>query len=240
MDPKTLAGELGRELRELGTSERAEKEKAYLKSSLTHLGVTVPLIQKVAKTFKKTHRDLDHDALIALVEELWSEPIHEHRFLAMELLEAYPKLLGEGDLELIERLLRESKTWALVDSLATEVVGRLVERFPSLTSTLDRWARDGDFWIRRAAMLALLRPLRRGEGDFPRFARYADSMLEERELFIRKAIGWILRETSKKRPDLVYLWLAPRATRASGLTLREASKYLPADQRESLLAARKG
>ena len=75
-------------------------------------------------------------------------------------------------------------------------------------------------------MLALLGPLRRGEGDFERFGRYADAMLDEKEFFIRKAIGWVLRETSKKRPDLVYEWIAPRTDRASGVTLREALKYL--------------
>jgi 3-methyladenine DNA glycosylase AlkD len=77
-------------------------------------------------------------------------------------------------------------------------------------------------------MLALLVPLRRGGGDFERFSRYADAMLEEREFFIRKAIGWVLRDTSKKRPAMIAEWLAPRMHRASGVTLREALKYLDA------------
>jgi len=93
---------------------------------------------------------------------------------------------------------------------------------------LDRWARDPDFWVRRSAMLALLVPLRRGGGDFERFSRYADAMLDEREFFIRKAIGWVLRETSKRRPAMIAEWLAPRMRRASGVTLREALKYLDA------------
>lgn len=59
-------------------------------------------------------------------------------------------------------------------------------------------------------------------------------MLEEKEFFIRKAIGWILREVSKKRPELVVEWLAPRAARASGVTLREAVKYLSEEQRAAL------
>ncbi len=79
-------------------------------------------------------------------------------------------------------------------------------------------------------------PLRRGEGDFERFGRYADQMLEEKEFFIRKAIGWVLRETAKRRPELVADWLAPRVHRASGVTMREAVKPLPAEVRERLLA----
>ena len=63
-------------------------------------------------------------------------------------------------------------------------------------------------------------------------------MLDEREFFIRKAIGWVLRETSKQRPELVYEWLLPRAHRASGVTIREAVKYLSEDQRAGILARR--
>ncbi len=62
-------------------------------------------------------------------------------------------------------------------------------------------------------------------------------MTAEREFFIRKAIGWVLRETGKSQPDLVAGWLAPRAHRASGVTMREAVKWLPAGQRDALLAA---
>ena len=114
-----------------------------------------------------------------------------------------------------------------MDGLAGNVAGGLVERYPELAATLDRWAADEDFWVRRSALLALLGPLRRGDGDFARFAGYADAMLEEREFFIRKAIGWVLRETGKKRPDLVAGWLGPRVHRASGVTVREAVKPLP-------------
>ena len=64
------------------------------------------------------------------------------------------------------------------------------------------------------------------------------ALLEEREFFVRKAIGWVLRDTGRKRPDLVYCWLLPRATRASGVTLREALKVLSEEQRSKLEAAR--
>jgi 3-methyladenine DNA glycosylase AlkD len=87
---------------------------------------------------------------------------------------------------------------------------------------LDRWASDQDFRIRRAALLTLLGPLRHGEGDSERFARYADAMLEDKESFVRKAIGWVLRETARKRPSLVCTWLLPQAARASAVTTSTA------------------
>jgi 3-methyladenine DNA glycosylase AlkD len=151
---------------------------------------------------------------------------------------SYSSHLLASDMALLERLLREARTWALVDGLAASVVGPLVERDPKAADMLDRWAVDEDFWLRRSALLALLVPLRRGEGDFERFSTYADAMLDERELFVRKAIGWVLRDTARKRPEMVYDWLLPRATRAAPVTLREAVKPLSDEQRDMILSAR--
>jgi len=239
MNAQVEADGLAAALRANADPARAAQEKRYLKSDLEHLGVGVPALRSVGKTFVREHGDATRDEVLGVVRSLWSHPVHELRTLAVELLIFYGRILEAEDIDLVERLIRESKTWALVDTLAVNVTGDLVERFPALVDTLDRWASDDDFWVRRSAMLALLKPLRRGGGDFGRFARYADAMLDEREFFIRKAIGWILREVSKKCPDLVYDWLLPRAGRASGVTLREAVKYLPVDQRTAIESARR-
>lgn len=155
-----------------------------------------------------------------------------------ELLDRYSKLLGPTDMALLERLLREARTWAIGDRLSVSVAGAVLDRHPDAAPELDRWAVDDDFWIRRASLLTLLVPLRRGAGDFDRFGRYADTMLDETEFFIRKAIGWVLRDTGKRRAQLVFDWLLPRAPRASGVTLREAVKPLSEEQRRQILSSR--
>lgn len=229
-DAADVAAGLEDEMRALGTPERAESERAYLKSDLRFLGASVPSIRHVAKQVAHRYPVGEHDALVALVSALWDVPVHERRMLAVELLAMEVGCLGPGDLELLESLLRQSRTWALVDSLAAQVVGPIVEANPATTATLDRWVADEDFWLRRSAMLALLVPLRRGEGDPDRFFAYADRLLEEKEFFIRKAIGWILRDMGRRRPGLVLDWASPRVERMSGVTLQEVVKCLqPAD-----------
>jgi 3-methyladenine DNA glycosylase AlkD len=240
MDLDGLVAEVDGQLRARVVPGRAEHEKAYLKSGLEHYGVPVPAVRAVAKGVRKLHPDLSHDELVDVVEALWSAPVHERCMVAVELLDAYADRLVPADMVLLERLLRESRTWALVDGLAGSVVGPLVERAPTAAAVLDRWAVDDDFWIRRSALLALLESLRRGGGDFERFGKYADAMLDEKEFFIRKAIGWVLRDTARKRPDMVFEWLLPRATRASGVTLREACKPLSIEQCAAVDAARRG
>lgn len=236
-DPTDLAQRIDAELRGHFVPGRAEQERAYLKSELEHYGVPVPAVRSVVKRALRGAA-LDRGHATALAVELWAVPVHERRAAAVEVLVASVGLLGSEDVPLLERLIRESCTWALVDVLAGSVLGPLVERDPGLVATLDRWAADPDFWIRRSVLLAHLEALRAGGGDFEHFGRYADGMLEEREFFIRKAIGWVLRDTSRKRPELVFDWIRPRASRASGLTVREAVKRLSPEQREAVLVAR--
>jgi 3-methyladenine DNA glycosylase AlkD len=231
--------EIDRGLREAVVPGRAVSEKAYLKSALEHWGTPVPAIRAAVKAFVRAHAELDRAATVALVRALWKQPIHERRMATVELLAAQRKLLLAEDTGLLEPILREAKTWAYVDALSTEVVAHVLARYPAITKTLDRWSKDPDFWLRRAALLALLPELRKGGGDFERFGTYADRMLEEKEFFIRKAIGWILRETGEKTPERVTAWLLPRAHRAAGLTLREAVKYLPEKDRAAIARAAK-
>lgn len=235
-DPEEAAAYIDDRVRALGSPARAEAERRYLKSELDHLGVTVWQIRREVKAFGEEHPSLSHTEFIALVQALWSRPVHERRMAAAMLLEAYPALVRPTDLTLLKRLIRESRTWALVDVLAGDVIGRLLIRHPRAESRLDRWAVDRDFWVRRAALLAMLEPLKHG-APFRRFAGYADGMLDETEFFIRKAIGWVLRETGKRRPQEVFEWLAPRTARVSGVTIREAVKYLDPDQRDELMNA---
>jgi 3-methyladenine DNA glycosylase AlkD len=224
-------------LRAAGSPERAASEQNYLKSTAQFTGTPVPAIRAIVTNWRRAHPDLAGDRVTELAAALWDGPAFECKLAGVILLADRRSLLGPVHAPLIEQFLRTSGTWALVDSLAADVMGSLVERFPELLATLDRWAADEDFWIRRAALLALLVPLRRGDlTHFDRFAGYADAMLAEPEFFIRKAIGWVLRETAKRHPDVVAAWLAPRARQISGVTIREAVKWLPADQRDRLLA----
>jgi 3-methyladenine DNA glycosylase AlkD len=234
VDPAALAELLTDELRAIGTPERAAQEKRYLKSDLEFFGGSVWEIRRVVQAFVRGAAPMAHDGLVALVEALWEEPVHERRMASVVLLQLHPRLLGPADLPLIERLLRESLTWALVDGLAADVVGGMLASSPGeVTLVLDRWSTDGDFWIRRSSLLAELQQLRTG-ADLAPFLSRADGMLDEKEFFIRKAIGWVLRDTARKRPTIVFEWLLPRAGRASGVTLREAVKPLSDQQREAI------
>lgn len=217
------------ELAKAGSPARAGAAKAYLKSELRFLGAPMPVIRKVALAVCR-RTATDRPTAVALARALWETEVHELRAVGIAVLEKRRGMLLAADLTLVEWMLRRAQTWAYVDWLAVHVAGDLVERFPAKATTLRRWAKDEEMWVRRAALLALLWPLRRGEGDFALFAKLAVPMLGETDFFIRKAIGWVLREVSKTRPELTRAFLAEHATAMAGVTRREAGRLLPAER----------
>lgn len=237
MNAKTVTREVEKRLREHADPAQAVEEKRYLKSNLDFLGMGIGTIRKTVADAIKQRGPLEHDDVVALAAELWRRPLFERRMAAVVLLEHNSAMLEGSDLPLLENLVRQAGTWALVDPLATKVLGDMTVREASVRRAMDTWANDPDFWIRRSSLLAEMKSLKEGR-DFSRFAARADTMLEEKEFFIRKAIGWGLRELSKSSPTVVYEWLLPRAARLSGVTMREAVKYLDKEQQDDLAQIR--
>jgi 3-methyladenine DNA glycosylase AlkD len=156
---------------------------------------------------------------------------------AIDVLAKRAALLEPGDVGMAERLVRDSASWVYVDYIAEKVVGVLVGRYPDLATVLDAWVADPYMWIRRTAVLALLPGVRTGNPDLERISRFGDVLIGEREFFIRKALGWVLRELSKKDPAWVVQWVEPRLDTVSGVTLREAVRRLPAGDAAKLRRA---
>lgn len=239
MKPASVVRHFDRRFRELGTARRADGAKAYMKSALRFHGVDAAQLRAECAAFCNANPDLGHDQLIACATALFATDAFDLRSAAIALLERKLALLQAFDVAWLGELARAGACWAHVDFLATAVIDRLLEHHGGVARWARAWARDDSFWVRRAALLCQLRPLRRGAGDFALFAEIAAPMLVEKEFFIRKAIGWVLREVGKKRPALVRDFLLPRASIASGVTWREATKYLPAAMQRELEKARR-
>ncbi len=236
-DAETAAAHVVTALLPLADPERAVQEKRYLKSDLDFLGVRVPGIRAVVTEAARPHRDLGRDSVLAWARALWREPVHERRAAAIEVLRRYVRNLNAADLAQLEAWIRAAHGWAYVDPLAGDIAGRIAMWHPEGWPAIDAWAADEDFWVRRAALLTLLPGIRQGGLARERFERYATPMLAEKEFFIRKAIGWVLRETAKKDPAYVAAWTQSHLGQLSGVTFREAVRRLPPEQAARLQAA---
>jgi 3-methyladenine DNA glycosylase AlkD len=224
--------------RAIGSPERARTERAYMKSTLRFHGIAAKLLRDECAAFCKVQREVDREMLVAVVDALFATDGFDLRSAAIGLLERNVALFSAKDSPWLAELARRGACWAHVDWLVTKVIAPVLDGDASLSRRVRAWANDRDFWVRRVALLAQLGALRRGDGNFELFTEVAVPMLEEREFFIRKAIGWVLREVSKKRPALVRGFLVEHGAHASGVTWREATKYLPAAMRRQVEAAR--
>lgn len=223
--PNEAAGLLV-QLTDAGSANRAVSEKAYLKSELEFVGSGVPAMRMIVKAWLRERPGLTHDELFAVADALWAYPIHECRQSAVELLVLCPKLITLLDVPWIYNTLGDSYTWALVDPLAGSVVADLAARDAAgLMPHLDRWVHDRDFWIRRSAVLSL-RTLLRQDRELDRFFAYATLLLPETEFFIRKVLGWVLREVAARHPRMVSTWLRDHMAQMNLITLREPMRRL--------------
>ncbi len=235
-DAEAAAARVVQAMLPLADVTRALQARRYLKSDLDFLGVGVPGIRKIVTEAARTYHGLDRDKTLAWARALWREPVHERRTAAIEILSRHVRNLEPADLVQVEAWVREAHGWAYVDPLAGDIAGTIARNHASAWPLIDAWATDEDFWVRRSALLTLLPGIRQGQPDHERFERYATPMLAEKEFFIRKAIGWVLRETAKKDPAYVAAWTQSHLDQMSGVTFREAVRRLPRAQAARLQA----
>ena len=237
--------EYTRFLKSHANPQRAEKEKAYLYSDLKHYGVSVWERRKFVKPYAKELKALSKNDMHTFVADYWERPYFEERSLALDILNLHKESLTPSDMPLIERLMRESRGWAFLDNLIIPIMPVILEKDPRAFDYLRKWIQDRDYWVRRSALLAQVKFFRANEGGdkelFFELARsqFDESWIEKQYLetqqrkrarfFIRKAIGWSLREMSRKDPQSAFRFLKKHKDEMSGLSFRDGSRLLPVD-----------
>ncbi len=122
------------------------------------------------------------------------------------------------------RLITTGSWWDTVDTLASNVVGGIMRRHPAAVSTMDSWLADGNMWLVRSALLYQLRY--REQTDLDRLFRYCLAQAGHRDFFIRKAIGWALRQYAWTDPEAVRAFVDKHRDELSPLSVREALKNI--------------
>jgi len=206
--------------------DRAPSVQAYMKSQLRFLGCSQAAIRGAGVAWAKAHPRARRQQLRALVDALAASDVYEHRGAAIAILARHHRTLAADDLPWLAELCRRFAMWAHVDWIAAEVVSPHMGRTPSSLALVRSWASDPSLWVRRLAILAQLRQYRRGQADVDLLEEIVLPMLDEKEPFIRKAIGWALRELAYAEPARVRVFTARHRDRMSGLTYREATKHL--------------
>ena len=199
--------------------------QAYLKTDQPFLGVMADGRVEVVREVDAKFPAADVHENEAQVATLWREPEREMQYVAVGLARRRRKFVGTGSLPLYERMIREGAWWDLVDEIAIHLVGvaGMVET-EAIRTAMDAWIEDPHMWVRRTAIIFQNR--HKGKTDEARLFRYCLACAHEKEFFIRKAIGWALRDYAKTNPEAVRSFVEEHRERLSGLSIREATKHL--------------
>ena len=204
--------------------ERAIPMAAYMKDHFVYLGVQAKPRRAIARRALTLAKGAPADELIDAANWCWRQEPRELQYVGMDLLRAGAKNLRPDDLAGLRHFVETKSWWDTVDSLAAHSVGRLVANNRELSAEMDRWIDDDNIWVARTAILHQLSW--KGAAEPERLFDYAKRRADDTEFFIRKALGWALRNLARVEPELVRTFVDRHRDELSGLTIREATKHL--------------
>ena len=213
------------ELAALANPEHAAAMAAYMKTDMAFFGVKRPdcsrIFKEAMKRFPVANRaDYERGAL-----EFWSQPRREEKYMAVSLARAVPRYVTPPSLPLYRKLIVEGAWWDFVDDVAAHLVGTLLlEDRDRIAPVMEQWIDHSNMWLRRSALLAHLR--HKHQTDEATLFDHCLRRADESEFFIRKAIGWVLRQYARTAPGAVTDFVLANRDAWSGLTFREATKHL--------------
>jgi 3-methyladenine DNA glycosylase AlkD len=214
------------QLRDMADPERAAGAQAYMKSAIPSLGVRVPEVRRLAAGAVVSYPFDSAEQVRDTVLELWrTAGFREERYAAIDLTAGRLVATDLQMLPVYEEIIRDGAWWDFADGVAGRICTLLQANRQEMTAVILGWSTDPDFWIRRASLTAQLKAKANTDPELLR--RVIEVNLADPEFFIRKAIGWALREYAKTAPDWVAEFVARHQGSISPLSRREALKNLP-------------
>ena len=212
----------------LADPARALAMKAYMKQRHDFLGVPTPARRLALKPLLAELKTADAEVLLTGAAQLWAIPEREFQYAAIDILAKFCRKLELDHVPAILELAQQKSWWDTVDGLAG-VIGDILYRqrhSQEMEELVEAALVHPDVWVRRIAMLHQLRW--KSDTDATRLFRFATTLAPESDLFIRKAIGWALRDYAWHQPQAVREFVDHMGDRLSPLSRREALRAMQA------------
>lgn len=225
---RALAAELRSALETAGDPRRAVRQQAYMKSEMPFAGVATPGLRKIAVEVFSAHPQPSQAQWQQAILTLWrGAKYREERYAAIGLARAkpYQAFRTPTACPMFEEMIVTGAWWDYVDEIAINLIGELLrDHADFMRGVLLDWTRDADLWRRRSAIIAQLKF--KADTDLELLLAAIEPAMGSTEFFLRKAIGWALREHSKTDPAFVIDFVTRNAAALSGLSKREAFKVM--------------
>ena len=203
---------------------RAERAAAYMRNRFVFYGIPAPEQRAIARGATAGLSSPSEPELRDVVLACWDRPEREWQYFACGYARRYARHASPRFIETAETLITSKSWWDTVDALASHTVGTLVRTHPELLAVMDEWIASDDIWLVRTAILHQLGA--KAQTDTARLFGYCTRRAADTEFFVRKAIGWALREYSKTDEQAVRTYVRDHREQLSGLSRTEALKWL--------------
>ena len=191
-----------REFHKHNNLEQSTAMAAYLKNKFTFIGIKTPERKVIQKQIIDKHGYPLLEEIEIVVKELWNLPFREFHHLAIDLIAKYKNKVPKTTIELYHYMLVNNSWWDTVDLIASNSVGTLISRFPSLiNSHINQWSLDENIWLQRTAIIHQLKFKDKVNAQL--LTKYIERSMGTKEFFLNKAIGWSLRQHSRVNPQWV-------------------------------------
>ena len=202
---------------------RAAGAKAYMRNKSEYYGLSSPQRRQVVKEFIAKAGYPPYENLEEMVHFAWEQPQREWQYTAMEITAKYLKKAGPELIDLAEWMITHKSWWDSVDFVAPNIAGMLFKRFPELKMQyIERWMESGNLWLLRSCLIHQLRYNKTTDGAL--LFILCERLADHPDFFIRKAIGWSLRQYSKFSPEAVIEFVNDH--KLSNLSRKEALKVV--------------
>jgi 3-methyladenine DNA glycosylase AlkD len=203
--------------------ESAVAMSKYMRDQFAYLGIRAPEMQVLIPQFIRENGVPEEADVVEIIKELWDLPQREYQYAALSILSKLRKKVPQERIKLLEHLIVTKSWWDTIDSIASNDVGMYFKLYPEqIASYTAKWMDSGNYWLQRTAILFQLKY--KTQTDTRLLFTYIGRLAQEKEFFIRKAIGWALREYSKTDPTAVLQYVEHYPL--SPLSAKEALKWL--------------
>lgn len=203
---------------------RAAQMKKYMKDHFEFYGISTPERRGIMSEHIREFGLPDRATIEDIARHLWEMEERECQSTVIDLLNRMKKDLGQDELPLMEYLIITKSWWDTVDGLAGWLVGDIMKKYPAqIKPVTGRWMDSGNIWLQRSCLLFQLKY--KQDTDLDLLFGFIEKLSDHKSFWIRKAIGWVLREYSKTDPQTVKQYVDAHPE-LSGLSKREALKFI--------------
>jgi 3-methyladenine DNA glycosylase AlkD len=222
---KELVAELRKTFSRLGNPQVAKEQQRYMKSEMPFWGLKAPQLKKICPPIFKKYTPQSNEDYRNSVLYIFKHAIRrEEWYVGFIFATKFKKYVTEKNVDLYIKLVRLTEWWDAVDGIASNLIGPALLGSTNLKAFLKSWIRDDNMWVRRTALLTQLKY--KDRTDFTLLSSMIKETWHEQDFFIRKAIGWALRQYSYSDSEKVIEFIYNNNDDLSKLSVTEGLKAL--------------